>query len=134
MERYKNIPLHIGLVKDPSLEEPNHELIRETFINTPFFTFTTDIELISSSQIDVVIVSDFKKSPPLYLTTYLVKNRDKALVIIGPTDDNIACLHHVIAGAQDYFNCERFKSSLEGFYRCLRFAYERQKWINTLSC
>ena len=135
MERFKHIPLNVVLVEDSSLESPKHDVIKQALTPSPFFITSTDVSLVTDhSSIDVIILSDFSKAPPVYLSTYITTHSDAALVVIGPTDDPLSCLHHIVAGAQDYFNCERFNTSLDGFYRCLRFAYERQKrWTSIVN-
>lgn len=135
MDKFKQIPLNVGLINDKSLINPSHSLIKKILINSPFYVIECPIETASDNAfpLDILILSDIDEVPPLYLTTYISDHCSKAaLVLIGPVSNSSACLEHICAGAQDYFNYERLGSQ-EGFFRCLRFAYERQKrWINTM--
>lgn len=133
MDKFKQVPLNIGLITEDTLVEPSHSLIKQVLLDSPFYVIECPLFTVSYENfpLDILILSDASKVPELYLSSYITSHCSSALVVIGPVDDGFLCLRHICAGAQDYFNYERLKSK-EGFFRCLRFSYERQKRCNKL--
>lgn len=125
---FQQLPLNVSLIKDTAIKNNGYELVSSILRSTPFYLSSCALEAAPQSKSDILILSDLDNAPPLYFTTYLKENiNNKAIVVIGPTLDGSECITHIIAGAQDYFNCERLTNSPQGFIRCLRFAYEREK-------
>lgn len=126
-DKFKQVPLNVALIQKEGLNN-GYDLIRNLLTNTPFYLTQHELDSQLYGEVDVILLCDLDASPPLYYSTYL-RNfyPSTALIVIGPTLDGSASLMHVIAGAQDYFNCQRLVDSPDGFIRCIRFSYEREK-------
>lgn len=124
-DKFKQVPLNLALISSPS---NGKDAIETAIEDTPFHLLEVNLGSNIPEGVDIIVLCDLGSIPPLYHTAYLKhKYPNKAVLVIGPTYDDSLILMHVVAGAQDYFNCERLKDSPGGIVRCIRFAYERER-------